>query len=78
MNLAAIIDPHPDDAVALLSRGRTTTYGELREQVAAMRGGLVARGLRKAFEVDEDDAYTVAGVTRPADGLAAERAPIRA
>ena len=30
VNLATIIDPHPDDAVALISRGRTTTYGELR------------------------------------------------
>ena len=51
MNLAAIIDPHPDDAVALLSRGRTTTYGELREQVAAMRGGLVAGGLKPGDRV---------------------------
>ena len=41
MNLASIIDPHPDDAVALISRGKSTTYGTLREQVAGMRGGLV-------------------------------------
>lgn len=45
MNLASIVDPHPDDAVALVSRRRETTYGALREQVAAMRGGLLARGL---------------------------------
>src|SRR5690606_3601740 len=45
MNLAAIIDPHPADAVALVSRGHTTTYGELRDQVARLRGGLVGMGL---------------------------------
>ena len=46
MNLAAIIDDHPDDAVALVSRGKVTTYGELRAQVAGFRGGLVGLGLR--------------------------------
>jgi len=51
VNLAAIIDAHPRDAVALLSRGRTTTYGELRAQVAAMQGGLVARGLHPGDRV---------------------------
>jgi long-chain acyl-CoA synthetase len=45
VNLAAVIDPHPDDAVALISRGRTTTYGALREQVAGFRGGLAGLGL---------------------------------
>jgi len=45
VNLATIIEPHPDDAVALISRGRDTSYGELRRQVAAMRGGLTALGL---------------------------------
>ena len=45
MNLAAIIEPHPDDAVALISRGRTTTYGELRSQVAGLRAGLVGLGI---------------------------------
>ena len=45
MNLAEIIEPHPDDAVALISRGAPTTYGALREQVAALRGGLVGVGL---------------------------------
>ena len=44
-NLASIIEPHPDDAVALISRGRTTTYGSLREQVGALRGGLTGLGL---------------------------------
>lgn len=45
MNLATIIDPHPADAVAVVSRGRSTTYGELREQVAGLRGGLASLGL---------------------------------
>jgi long-chain acyl-CoA synthetase len=45
VNLASIIDPHPDDAVALISRGRATTYGQLRTQVAALRGGLTGLGL---------------------------------
>ena len=45
MNLATIIDPHPDDAVAVISRSRTTSYGELRDQVARLRGGLATLGL---------------------------------
>jgi len=45
MNLASIIDPHPDTAVAVISRGKTTTYGELRAQTAGLRGGLAGLGL---------------------------------
>ncbi|MCB1030934.1 MAG: AMP-binding protein [Acidimicrobiales bacterium] len=45
MNLATIIEPHPSEATALISRGHTTTYGELREQVAGLRGGLGGLGL---------------------------------
>lgn len=45
MNLASIIDGHPDEAPALISRGRVTTYGELRRQVAALRSGLAAEGI---------------------------------
>ena len=51
MNLATIIDPHPDDAVALLSRGKPTTYGELRGQVAGLRGGLLGLGLEPGDRV---------------------------
>ena len=51
MNLATLIDPHPDDAVALVSRGNPTTYGELREQVARLRGGLVAAGVEPGDRV---------------------------
>jgi long-chain acyl-CoA synthetase len=45
VNLAEIIQPHPDDAVALVSRGSPTTYGALRDEVGALRGGLVAAGI---------------------------------
>lgn len=45
MNLASIIDDHPEDAAALVSRGKTTTYGQLRAQVAGFRGGLHGLGL---------------------------------
>lgn len=45
MNLASIIDTHPDEAVAIVSRRRKTTYGELRAQVAALRGGLAQLGV---------------------------------
>lgn len=51
MNLAAILDPHPDEAVALISRGRTTTYGMLRQQAAAYRSGLAAIGLQPGDRV---------------------------
>ena len=34
MNVASIIEGHADDVVALISRNRETTYGELRDQVA--------------------------------------------
>jgi long-chain acyl-CoA synthetase len=51
MNLASIIDEHPHDAVALVSRGRQTTYGALREQVAGLRGGLVGLGLEPGDRV---------------------------
>jgi long-chain acyl-CoA synthetase len=45
VNLVSIIDGHPDDAVALVSRGAQTTYGELRDQVARVAGGLQGLGL---------------------------------
>jgi long-chain acyl-CoA synthetase len=45
VNLASIIEGHPDQAVALVSRGRQTTYGELRAQVASLRGGWSGLGV---------------------------------
>ena len=53
MNLAHLIDDHPADHVAIISRGVETTYGQLRDDVARVRGGLsrigVARGDRVAL-----------------------------
>lgn len=51
VNLATIIDDHPDDSVALISRGKSTTYGALRDQVGALRGGLVGLGLEPGDRV---------------------------
>ena len=51
MNLATIIDPHPDAAVAVISRGKRTTYGDLRRQVAGLRGGLASLGLEPGDRV---------------------------
>jgi long-chain acyl-CoA synthetase len=45
VNLASVIDAHPADAPALVSRGEAITYGDLRSQVAEVRGALVARGV---------------------------------
>ncbi|MCU1454339.1 MAG: acyl-CoA synthetase (AMP-forming)/AMP-acid ligase [Acidimicrobiales bacterium] len=51
MNLATVIDPHPEGALALVSRGKRTTYGELRDQVARLRGGLTGLGLEPGDRV---------------------------
>ncbi len=45
MNVAEIIDGHPDEAVALVAGERTVTYGELRRDVAGLQGGLAGLGL---------------------------------
>ena len=45
MNLATVIDPHPDEAVALIDRDQPVTYGALREQIGRLRGALVELGL---------------------------------
>ena len=37
MNLASIIDQHGEESAAVVSRGRITTYGDLRVQVGALR-----------------------------------------
>ncbi|MEN3272271.1 MAG: long-chain acyl-CoA synthetase, partial [Actinomycetota bacterium] len=51
MNLASILGGHPDDAVAIVSRGRPTTYGELCAQTASLRGALQARGIQPGDRV---------------------------
>ena len=45
VNLASIVDGHPDDAVAIVSRGKPTTYGQLCRQVAGVRGGIQRLGV---------------------------------
>ena len=51
MNYAHLIDDHPGDHVAIISRGRPTTYAALRDQVAHVRGGLVALGVQPGDRV---------------------------
>ncbi|MGD9704932.1 MAG: AMP-binding protein [Acidimicrobiia bacterium] len=51
MNLAHLIDDHPADGIALISRGRPTTYGELRDQVGALRGALAGLGISEGDRV---------------------------
>jgi long-chain acyl-CoA synthetase len=51
VNLAEIIEQHPADNVALISRGRPTTYGELRRQVASLRGVLAENGVERGDRV---------------------------
>ena len=51
MNLAQIIEPHDADSIALISRGRATTYGGLRDQVAHLRGGLARLGVGRGDRV---------------------------
>jgi long-chain acyl-CoA synthetase len=51
VNLAHIIDDHDPDRVAIISRGRPTTYGALREQVALLRGGLTGLGVQRGDRV---------------------------
>lgn len=51
MNLASIIDAHPDDDVAVISANHVTTYGDLRAQVGAFRGGLARHGVQPGDRV---------------------------
>ncbi len=44
-NLAHLLDGHPADRVAIIARGRETSYGELRNLVDRCRGGLAALGI---------------------------------
>ena len=51
MNLAHIIDGHAPDRVAIINRGVETTYGQLRDNVARVRGGLAALGVAQGDRV---------------------------
>ncbi len=50
-NLAQIIEGHDDQLVALISRNRETTYAELCDQVAHLRGGLAKIGVSSGDRV---------------------------
>lgn len=45
MNLASIVEQHPATATALVFRGTAISYGELRRDIASMRGALLANGV---------------------------------
>ena len=51
VNLASLLVGHPADKVALISRGRPTTYGELLGQVRRFRGSLQAVGITRGDRV---------------------------
>ena len=51
MNLATIIDEHPDGHTALVVSGDHIGYGRLRAEVAAVRSGLVGLGLEPGDRV---------------------------
>ncbi len=45
VNLAHVVDAPEPDKVALISRNHQITYGELRDQVDRVRGGLAGLGI---------------------------------
>jgi long-chain acyl-CoA synthetase len=51
VNLAHIIDGHPAEHVAIVSRGTETTYGQLRDDVAKVRGGLAELGVGRGDRI---------------------------
>jgi long-chain acyl-CoA synthetase len=51
VNLAHIIDGHAPDHVAIINRGEETTYGQLGEHVARVRGGLAKLGVSQGDRV---------------------------
>lgn len=75
MNLAAIIDDHPADRPALVSRGETITYGQLRERVAELRRGVSGLGLdagdRVAIICDNDPGFVTTYLAILGAGLVA-------
>jgi long-chain acyl-CoA synthetase len=51
MNVASVLDHHPATSPAIVSRGVTTSYGELQTQIGAMRGALDGLGVGKGDRV---------------------------
>ena len=75
MNLAEIIEGHPDEAPALVAPDRTMTYGQLRAEVAWARGGLARLGVepgdRVAMALPNDWPFVVAYLAVLGAGAAA-------
>ncbi len=51
VNVAHVVDGHPADAIALVSRNQQISYGELRDQIDRLRGGLAGLGIGKGDRV---------------------------
>src|SRR3954454_18104443 len=45
VNVAHVVDGHNADVIALVSRNQQISYGELRDQIDRMRGGLAGLGI---------------------------------
>jgi len=50
-NLASIVVGHAPDSIAIISRGRPTTYAELLSQIRRFRGGLQGIGVNRGDRV---------------------------
>lgn len=60
VNVARIVDGHDDDVVAMVSRNQSITYGDLRDRVDRLRGGLAGLGI-----VDGDRVAILCGNGHP-------------
>jgi long-chain acyl-CoA synthetase len=45
VNVARVVDAHDAGAIALISRNQSITYGDLRDRIDRMRGGLAGLGI---------------------------------
>jgi long-chain acyl-CoA synthetase len=73
VNLATLPNAHPADRPALVSRGRTVTFGQLRDEVDRLRSGLVRLGLvpgdRLAVLCANNDRFVVSYLAALGAGL---------
>src|SRR5207244_4031800 len=63
VNLAAIVEGHPEEALALRDHGAILTYGQLRSRVGSLRASLrglgVEAGDRVAIAIANDSLFVV-------------------
>ena len=52
MNLAAILEGHPGDAVAFITPAGPVSYGDLRHRVDDERAAVAARGIERGLPCD--------------------------